>query len=72
MFHDKMEVSMSNDKKKVNMFPDKIEVCMSNDKMEINMFRDKTEVSLQAFKKLIPVKIFHELSSRMKSYETRY
>ena len=36
------------------------------------MFHDKMEFNLQVFKKLIPVKIFHEWSSRMKSDETRY
>ena len=63
MFHDKMEVIMSNKKMEVNMFHDKMEVRMSNYKMEVN---------LQAFKKLIPVKILYEWSSRMKNDETRY
>jgi len=45
---------------------------MSNDIMEVNIFHDKMEVNLQAFKKLIPVKIFREWSSRMESDETRF
>ena len=63
MYHDKMEV---------NIFHGKMEVSMSNDKMEVNMFHDKMKVKLQAFNKLIPVKIFHEWSSRMKNDKTRY
>ena len=45
---------------------------MSNDKMDVSVSNDKIDVNLQAFKKLIPVKILHEWSSRLKSDETRY